>query len=92
MAIMVDGARFTSYEAIWRLSEGLPARKELAVAKAFTSDAYREVTLTAHQVHGGIGYMNEFDLQFYSRRAKAIELKLGTPPQHLATVASEMGL
>lgn len=92
MAMLVDGARLTTYEAIWKLSEGLPAAKEVAVAKAFTSDAYREVTLTAHQLHGGIGFMQEYDLQFYSRRAKSMELKLGTPHEHLAAVAQHVGL
>lgn len=87
MAIYADGARLAAYEAVYRLSKGLPAKKHLSVAKAFCSRAARQVTLTAHQLHGGVGFMQEHPLQFYSRLAKALELRLGTPREHLQVVA-----
>ena len=68
-----------TYEAIWRLSEGLPARSHIAVAKAWTSDAHTRSCLTAHQLHGGVGFMQEYDLQMWTRRAKAMEMKWGAP-------------
>ena len=43
-----------------------------------TYAAYKFATLTAHQLHGGMGYMREFDLHLWSERAKASEL-LGGP-------------
>ncbi|WP_037488480.1 acyl-CoA dehydrogenase family protein, partial [Sphingobium indicum] len=85
-AILLEGARWASYEAVWRLSEGHAASFHAAVAKASASRAGREATITAHQLHGGIGYMEEFDLQFYSRRAKGWELKWGTPDQMLSKI------
>lgn len=87
MATWLEGARWASYEAVWRLSEGLDARFHAAVAKAAASNAAREITMLAHQLHGGIGYMEEFDLHFYSRRAKGWELKWGTPDQMFLKVA-----
>ena len=63
-----------------------------AVAKVSASNAGREVTMLAHELHGGIGYMAEFDLHFYSRRAKGWELKWGTPDQMLREVADCTGL
>lgn len=92
MAIAVEGARWAAYEAVWRLSEGLDAEFNAAAAKAAASTAGREVTILAHQLHGGIGYMEEFDLQFYSRRAKGWELKWGTPDQMALKVAAGIGL
>jgi alkylation response protein AidB-like acyl-CoA dehydrogenase len=92
MATMLQGARWAAYEAVWRLSQGYEASHHAAVAKASASNAGREVTMLAHQLHGGIGYMEEFDLQFYSRRAKGWELKWGTPDQMLMKVAECAGL
>ena len=92
MAMSLEGARWASYEAVWRFSEGQDSAFHAAVAKASASNAGREVTMLAHQLHGGIGYMQEFDLQFYSRRAKGWELKWGTPDQMFMKVADCVGL
>src|SRR5439155_1072055 len=70
MAIELEGARHVTRQALWRLAEGLPAAREVAVAKAWTGRAYREATLTAHQLHGGAGYVIEHELHRYSARAK----------------------
>ncbi len=88
----VQGARWTSYQAICRLSRGLPAAKELAIAKAFTSDACQRVAFGAQQLHGGIGVDLDYDLHFYYRRAKALELKFGSAPLHLQALEKEIGL
>ena len=92
MAIDTDGMRFVTYHAAWRLSEGLPADQEIAVAKAWTADAYRRVTALGHQVHGGVGFMMEFDMQMYFRRAKAAEVAFGDADHHRELVAQGLGL
>jgi alkylation response protein AidB-like acyl-CoA dehydrogenase len=92
MATDVDGARYLSYDAIWRLSEGLPATKALSMAKSWGTEAVKRVTIMAHQLFGGIGYVTEHDLHLYSARAKAAEQILGTPAEHLEIVARQMGL
>jgi alkylation response protein AidB-like acyl-CoA dehydrogenase len=88
----VQGARWTSYQAISRLSRGVPAARELAIAKAFTSDACQRVAFLAQQLHGGIGVDQAYDLQFYYRRAKAMELRFGAAPLHLQALEREIGL
>ena len=92
MFIDVQGARWTSYQAISRLSRGAPAARELAIARAFTSDACQRVAFTAQQLHGGIGVDLAYDLHFYYRRAKALELKVGAAPLHLQALEREIGL
>ncbi|MBI4308538.1 MAG: acyl-CoA/acyl-ACP dehydrogenase [Chloroflexi bacterium] len=92
MVTDVDGARFITYEAAWRLQEDLPCAKEISMAKAWTSEAYRRVTALGHQVHGGIGFTIEHDMQLYFRRAKAAELAFGDGDFHRERVAQEMGL
>jgi len=92
MFIDVNGARWITYQAVWRLSQGLPAAKEVAIAKAFTGNACQRVAFSAQQLHGAIGVDLDYDLHFYFRRAKAFELNFGATPYHLGALASELGL
>jgi alkylation response protein AidB-like acyl-CoA dehydrogenase len=92
MFIDVQGARWTTYQAVCRLSEGRPAAREIAIAKAFTSDACQRVAFLAQQLHGGAGVDTGHDLHFYYRRAKALELNGGSAPIHLAALEKEIGL
>jgi alkylation response protein AidB-like acyl-CoA dehydrogenase len=91
MFIDVNGARWTTYQAVWRLSEGLPADREVAIAKAFANIACERVAFGAQQLHGGVGVDKEYDLHFYFRRAKAFALTLGSTPFHLKTLEVEIG-
>ena len=52
----VEGARLSAYQAAWMVSEGLPCTEEVAIAKAWASQASQRVLALAHQVHGAIGY------------------------------------
>lgn len=92
MAADVEGCRYTTYQAAWTLAEGLPAEREVAMAKAWVSDAYHRVCMTAHQCHGAVGFTKEHDLQLYSRRSKAAELMFGDSEFHMEAVASAVGL
>ena len=92
MATDVEGSRYITSQAAWRLSEGLPADSEVAMAKAWVSDAVRRVCATGHQCHGAIGFTKEHSMQLYSRRAKAAELAFGDSREHLERVAEAIGL
>ena len=92
MVTDVDGSRYIAYEAIWRLSEGLDSDKEVSMAKAWVSDAYRRVCALGHQIHGGIGFTKEHDMQLFFRRAKAAELAFGDGDYHRELVAQHLGI
>ena len=92
MATAVEGSRFVTYQAAWRLSEGLPATREVAIAKAWVNDAYRQVCALAHQCHGAIGFTREYDLQLYTRRAEAAEVSYGDADHYREVVAQGIGL
>jgi len=92
MATDIDGARFSTYQAAWMLSEGLPCTKEVAIAKAWIGEASQRVVALAHQIHGAIGVTIEHDLHFYTRRAKAAEIAFGDANFYREMVAREMGL
>ncbi len=93
MATDVEGCRGVAYQAAWQLAEGLPAQREVSIAKAWVSQAYRRVCATAHQCHGAIGFTKEHDLQLYTRRAKVQELGYGDANYHkelaMASIESE---
>ena len=92
MVIDVDGSRYVTYRAAWMLSEGLPAAQEIAAAKAWTNEACRRVVKDGQQLHGGIGYTKEYDLQLYTRRAKAAEIAFDDSDTHREAVAAHLGL
>ena len=81
----VEGARWLSYQAVWRLSRAMPAEREVAIAKIWTSDACLRVTAGAQHIHGGVGMDLDYDLHYYFRRAKALELDFGAAPVHRST-------
>ncbi len=92
MATDVEGSRYITYQAAWYLSEGMPAENEVAMAKAWVSEAYRRICALGHQCHGAIGFTKEHNMQLYSRRAKAAELAFGDSDYHLEAVAEAIGL
>jgi len=92
MLIDVNASRLIAYQAAWLLSEGLNCTKEVSVAKAWVSTAYRRICILGHQVHGAIGFTKDHDLQLYSRRAKMSEILFGDATYHQKVVAKEFGL
>jgi alkylation response protein AidB-like acyl-CoA dehydrogenase len=87
MLIAVDGVQLLAREALWRLSVGLPASVEVSQAKAFANEKCLMVCRSAQQIHGGIGFMAEFDLQLWYRRVAAWAMRCGTVTEHRERVA-----
>ena len=88
MLLYTESSRSAAYYAAYAIHEGIPeARLAVSVAKAYASDAYREVGNRAIQVHGGMGFTWENDAHLYYRRAKASELAYGDGAFHRERVA-----
>jgi alkylation response protein AidB-like acyl-CoA dehydrogenase len=82
--IDTEAIRLTAWQAIWRLSEELPATAEVAVAKFWAAEGGQRVVHAAQHLHGGMGVDRDYPLHRYFLRAKVIELTLGgTTPQLL---------
>ena len=90
MATDVECARYMAYQAAWKVGEGVPAAREVSMAKAWVSQAYRRVCALAHQSHGAIGFTKEHNLQLYTRSAKAQEQVYGDTHFHREVVAQAM--
>ena len=83
----VDGAQLLTYEALWRLDQGLPATTEVATAKAFCNTRCQMCLHQANQIHGGLSQIKDFDLSLWYRRASAWTMRLGTTFDHHRTIA-----
>lgn len=88
MLLMTESARSAAYYAAWALTEGdASSSVAVSIAKAYCSDAYREVCNRGVQVHGGIGFTWEHDLQLYYKRSKSSETLFGDATFHRERIA-----
>jgi len=86
--LMTESARSAVYYAAWQMGNAAEqAPLAVSVAKAYASDAYREVGNLGIQVHGGIGFTWDEPLHFYYKRAKASELMFGDATFHRERIA-----
>ncbi|MEX0666484.1 MAG: acyl-CoA dehydrogenase family protein [Acidimicrobiia bacterium] len=82
--IDTEAIRLTGWQAVWRLSEDLPASAEVAVAKFWASEGGQRVVHAAQHLHGGMGVDRDYPLHRYFLWAKVLELTLGgSTPQLL---------
>jgi alkylation response protein AidB-like acyl-CoA dehydrogenase len=79
-ATALDGARFLSLKAAWAADASARAWPNLAaMAYFFAGQTAQKVSAESLHFHGGYGFMLEYDIQLYFRRAKAWSLLLGDP-------------
>jgi alkylation response protein AidB-like acyl-CoA dehydrogenase len=88
MVTDVDGMRFIMYKAAWATSENEDSQNmDVAMAKAWCSDASRRVVAHGQQIHGGIGFTKDYVIQLFFRRQKRAELFWGDADFHRERVA-----
>ncbi|MBT2582328.1 acyl-CoA dehydrogenase [Planococcus sp. ISL-109] len=78
MAMKIELARNMVYKAAWLKDQGRPFTKEASMAKLYASEMAMEVANEAIQIHGGYGYMKEYEVERYMRDAKLLEIGEGT--------------
>ena len=78
MALKIELARNLVYKAAWLKDQGKPFGKEASMAKLYASEMAMEVCDEAIQLHGGYGYMKEYEVERYLRDAKLLEIGEGT--------------
>ena len=87
----MDGIKWSTYYAAWKLTKGDPADFEAAVAKGWASDAFERITWCAHQVFAGIGYtVNDGLVPLFSRRGKVLQLYLGDSAFHKEKIVEQL--
>ena len=80
----------TAYQAAWRLSAGLPADREIAIAKYWASEGGFRVVHAAVHVHGGVGVDRDYPLHRHFLAARHMELTLGHAEEQLAELGRQV--
>lgn len=70
MHIALAAARLAAHSAVFWIARGHTATRETAIARMHAATAARLITLDAHQLHGGMGYVTETDLHLWTERAR----------------------
>lgn len=84
MATDIEAARLLTYQAAVLKESGKPFAKEAAMAKLWASKTAVKSALEAIQIHGGYGYVREYNVERYLRDAKITEIYEGTSEiQHI---------
>jgi alkylation response protein AidB-like acyl-CoA dehydrogenase len=86
--IDVLGARLTMWQAAWKLSEGLPAAADVAIAKLWAADAGHNLAHTTVHVHGGVGIDLDKEAHRYFTAAKRHEFTLGGTTEQARALGS----
>src|SRR5262249_31209384 len=83
LANYLDAARWTTYEALWKLDAGKPGT-EVAVhlAKICASEGCLQAMNYAHEVHAGVGIMEDYGLTLFTRVSRSLYHALGDPKWH----------
>ncbi len=90
MTLWVDGSQLLTYEALWKIDQGMPATVEVSQAKAFCNEKCEAVVRSSQTIHGGMGFMMEFDLHLWFRRVSSWTMRLGTSFEHRTKVAQAL--
>ena len=88
----LDAARWTTYEALWKLDTGKDAAASVHVAKSVASESYMGACDFAHEVHAGIGVMREYGLTLHTKMSRSLYHCLGAPGLHRKRLESALGL
>jgi alkylation response protein AidB-like acyl-CoA dehydrogenase len=78
----LDAARWATYETLWMIDSGMPARAAVHEAKAVASDGYYHGTNNAHMVWAGPGTDYSHPMMAHSVLAHTLYQYLGTPRDH----------
>jgi len=80
--------RLTTWRAVWLLSEGRPAKREVAIAKLVAAEAGHRVVNAAQHIHGGMGFDRSYPLHRYFLWERQIEFTLGSAARELSRLGA----
>jgi alkylation response protein AidB-like acyl-CoA dehydrogenase len=92
MRAQLDAARLLTYHAAWRLARARSAALEAAITKLFVSESLLKAALDTVQLHGGYGFMTEFEVERALRDAVGSTIYSGTSEMQRNIIARWLGL
>jgi alkylation response protein AidB-like acyl-CoA dehydrogenase len=88
--VELDAAALLTYRAAWLADQRKRHTREASMAKLFASEAATRACNSALQVHGGYGYVREFDVERHLRDAKLCEIGEGTSEVQRIVIAKHV--
>ncbi|MGA9351469.1 MAG: acyl-CoA dehydrogenase [Anaerolineae bacterium] len=90
MATEIEAARLMVYQAAWLEDQGVHFTKEAAMAKLYASEAAERVCFKALQIHGGYGYMREYEVERMYRDQRLCTIGEGTSEIQRLVIARQV--
>lgn len=91
MATEIELARLMYYKASWLKDNGKPYTKEATMAKLFASEISVKCANEAVQIHGGYGFIDDFDVSRYYRDVKVNTIGEGTSEIQRIVISRQLG-
>jgi alkylation response protein AidB-like acyl-CoA dehydrogenase len=92
MQCAVDAARMLMLRAVWLVSQGRDALRDITEAKLFASETYVSVAGKGVQIMGAYGLNNEYEMERHFRDARSATIAAGTSETLRNLIARLMGL
>ncbi len=90
MVTQIEAAKHLIYNAAWLKDQKKNIIKEAAIAKLFTSEIAMKITTESIQIHGGYGYIREYNVERLFRDAKILEIGEGTSEVQRMVISREI--
>jgi alkylation response protein AidB-like acyl-CoA dehydrogenase len=92
MSVKIEAAKQMVYATAWRFANGEYPVREITQAKLYASRVIEEVADDAIQIHGGYGYMKEYEVERAYRDARLNRIGAGTDEIMLEVIGRSYGL
>ena len=90
MAVQINAARLLVHHAAKLRTAGLPCLSEASQAKLFASEMAERVCSDAIQIHGGYGYLVDYEVERHYRDARITQIYEGTSEVQRMVIAREL--
>jgi alkylation response protein AidB-like acyl-CoA dehydrogenase len=92
MSVKIEAAKQMVYTTAWRFANGEYPVREITMAKLFASRIACEVADECVQIHGGYGYMKEYEIERAYRDARLNRIGAGTDEIMLEVIGRSYGV
>lgn len=92
MKVQLEAARLLTYATAWRLDHTKNVAMEAAITKLFVSESLVKASLDTVQIHGGYGYMADYEVERALRDAIGSRIYSGTSEMQRNIIARWLGL
>lgn len=90
MALEIETLRSFTYRVAWMVDQGQKVIKEAAMLKLYGSEVYNRIADKAVQIHGGLGYMQDYPVERFYRDARITRIYEGTSEIQKNIIAAQL--